>query len=89
MSSQSQATLSRPGRSSTASSVSSTSSGGWLELTSAQQSSKLRSEGGLRAGSNPFLELSVAAISKETNVSHTATNKEESQRLFLLRARNN
>ncbi|KAL2067070.1 hypothetical protein VTL71DRAFT_1494 [Oculimacula yallundae] len=89
MSSQTEATMSRPGRSSTASSVSSTSSGGWLELTSDHRSPELGSGARSAAGSSSFLELSVAAKSETNKVSRTATNNEESQRLFLLRARNN
>ncbi|PVH69682.1 hypothetical protein DL98DRAFT_661552 [Cadophora sp. DSE1049] len=88
MSSQTQATMSRPGRSSTASSVSST--GSWLELTSADRSPESQTDAGSAAsGPSRFLELSVAASSKGSKASRPATINEESQRLFLLRARDN
>ncbi|KAG4443585.1 hypothetical protein IFR05_000962 [Cadophora sp. M221] len=89
MSSKAQATMSRPGRSSTTSSVSSTSSGGWLELTSAHRSPESEPEGESPASVSRFLELSVAATSKGNKVSRPATINEESQRLFLLRAKDN
>merc|ERR1711900_96350 len=62
MSSQTQATVSRPGRSSTASSVS--SAGSWLELTSADRSPESETDAGSAAsGPSRFLELSSIWLS--------------------------
>lgn len=71
------------GRSSTASSISSNGSG-FLELTTPYQSQSATTA----TTSSGFLELSVALSSKAKHA-HTAAVDEETQRLFLLRARNN